>query len=256
MKPYIDFNTQKRKETTNEAVKNLFKLLNNSVYGKTMENMRKRIKIRLITNEKDFLKYVSRPTYIGYINFDKNLVAIHEKKELLTLNKPIYVGNAILELSKLAMYKFYYDFVKKKCKNPKLLFTDTDSLCIETEEDFHEIMYQNKEDSKYYCADNKKVPGKMKDKYGGTAIWDYTRTKSKMYSLHKEHNSLIENKEFKDVHSNKKVIRHKMRGFKSINHKIYTYKSNKTSLSCYDDKRYILSDGINTLPYGHKDIPK
>ena len=140
-----------------------------------MENMRKRIKIRLITNEKDFLKYVSRRTYIGYINFDKNLVAIHEKKELLTLNKPIYVGNAILELSKLAMYKFYYDFVKKKCKKCILLFTDTDSLCIETEEDFYEIMYQNKQlfdlshfrkDSKYCCADNKKVPGKMNDEYG------------------------------------------------------------------------------------------
>ena len=183
MKPYIDFNTQKRKEATNEADKNLFKLLNNAVYGKTMENMRKRIKIRITTNEKDFLKYVLRPTYIGYRKFGKNLVAIHEKKELLTLNKPIYVGNAILELSKLAMCKFYYDFVKKKCKNPKLVFTDTDSLCIETEEDFHEIMYQDKEDSKYYCADNKKVPGKMKDKYGGTAIWDYTGTKSKMYSI-------------------------------------------------------------------------
>ena len=74
------------------------------------------------------------------------------------------------------MYKFYYDFVKKKCKNPKLLFTDTDSLCIEIEEDFQEIMYQNKElfdlsnfakDIKYYCADNKKVPQKMKDGYGG-----------------------------------------------------------------------------------------
>ena len=185
MKPYVDFNTQKRKETTNEAVKNLFKLLNNSVYGKTMENMRKRFKIRKTTNEKDFLKYVSRPTYIGYRKFGKNLVAIHEKKELLTLNKPIYVGNAILELSKLAMYKFYYDFVKKKCKNPKLLFTNTDSLCIETEEDFYEIMYENKEffdlsnfpkESKYYCADNKKVQGKMKDQYGGTAINDFTMT--------------------------------------------------------------------------------
>ena len=109
-----------------------------------MENMRKRIKIKIITNEKDFLKYVSRPTYIGYRKFDKNLVAINEKKELLTLNKPIYVGNATLELSKLAMYKFYYDFVKEKCKNPILLFTDTDSLSIETEEDFYEIMHQNK----------------------------------------------------------------------------------------------------------------
>ena len=98
------------------------------------------------------------------------------------------------------------------------------------------------------------------------AIYDFTGRKSKMYSIrdvndyeksvHKGHNSLIKNEEFKAVHPNKKVIRHKMRGFKSINHKTYTYESNKTSLSCYDDKRYILSDGINTLPYGHKDIPK
>ena len=167
MKPYIDFNTQKRKEATNEADKNLFKLLNSAVYGKTMENMRKRIKIRITTNEKDFLKYASRPTYISHKKFGKNLVVIHEKKELLTLNKPIYVGNAVLELSKLAMYKFYYGFVKKKCKNPILLFTDTDSLCFETEENFYKIMLVHKEffdlsnfpkDSKYFCNDNNKVP--------------------------------------------------------------------------------------------------
>ena len=77
MKPYIDFNTQKRKEATNEADKTLLKLLNNAVYDKTMENMRKRIKIR-ITNKKDFLKYASRPTYIGHKKFGKNLVVIHE----------------------------------------------------------------------------------------------------------------------------------------------------------------------------------
>ena len=83
MKPDIDFNTQKRKEATNEADKNLFKLLNNAVYGKTMENMRKRIKIRITTNEKDFLKYVSRPTYIRNKKFGKNLVVIHEKKRTI-----------------------------------------------------------------------------------------------------------------------------------------------------------------------------
>ena len=82
MKPYIDFNTQKRKEATNEADKNLFKLLNNAVYGKTMENMRKRIKIRITTNEKDFTKYASRPTYIGHKKFGKNLVVIHEKRTI------------------------------------------------------------------------------------------------------------------------------------------------------------------------------
>ena len=188
MKPYIDFNTERRKEATNETDKYLFKLLINATYGKTMENMRKRFKIRIITNEKDFLKYVSKPTYIAYRKFGKTSVAIHEKKETVKLNKPIYVENAILELSKLAMYEFYYDFVKKKFKNPKLLFTETDSLCIETEEDFYEIMYHNKElfdlsnfpkDSEYYCADNKKVPVKMKGEYGGTAIYDFTGTNQK-----------------------------------------------------------------------------
>ena len=92
MKPYIDFNTQKRKEATNEADKNHFKLLNNAVYGKTMENMRKRIKIRIIKKEKDFIKHASRPTYITHTIFGKRVTAIREKKELLVLNKPIYVG--------------------------------------------------------------------------------------------------------------------------------------------------------------------
>ena len=108
MKPYIDFNSQKRREATNEADKKLFKLLNNAVYGKTMENVKKRIKIRIIKNKKDFIKYDSRSTYINHNIFGKRLVAIYEKKELLTLNKPIYVGCTVLELSKLEMYKFHY----------------------------------------------------------------------------------------------------------------------------------------------------
>ena len=80
MKPYIDFNTQKRKEATNEADKNLFKLLNNVVYGKTMEIMRKRMKIRKTKTPKEFLKHASRPTFINHVIFGENLVAIHEKK--------------------------------------------------------------------------------------------------------------------------------------------------------------------------------
>ena len=89
MKPYIDFNTQKRNETTNEADKILFKLLNNAVYGKTIENMTKRTKIRIIKNKKDFINYVSRPTYINHNIFGKILVAIDEKKELLMLKEAI-----------------------------------------------------------------------------------------------------------------------------------------------------------------------
>ena len=126
MKPYIDFNTQKRKEANNEADKNLFKLLNNAVYGKTMENMRKRIKIRITKTQKDFLKYASRPTYISHNIFGKNLVVINEKKELLTLNKPVYIGCTLLELSKLAIYEFHYDFMKSEVDIFTLLYTDTD----------------------------------------------------------------------------------------------------------------------------------
>ena len=92
MKLYIDFNTQKRKEATNEADENHFKLLNNAVYGKTMENMRKRIKIRIVKNSQDFIKYTSRPTCVNWKVFENNLAAIHEKKISLTLSKPIYVG--------------------------------------------------------------------------------------------------------------------------------------------------------------------
>ena len=237
--------------------------------------MWKRIKIKIIKSEKDFIKYTSRPTYINHNIFGKRLVAIHEKKELLALNKPIYVVCTVLELSKLEMYKFHYNFMKKKCKKCILLFTDTDILCYEINEDFYEIMHQHKEffdlvnqpkDSKYYCNDNKKVLGKMKDEYGGTHVYEFIGLKSKMYSIrdvnknekstHKGHNSLIKYEEFKDTHFNKKAIRHKMRGIKSKKHELVTYESNKRSLSDFDDKRYILSDGINTLPYGHKDIPK
>ena len=90
MNPYIDFNTGRRKVTTNEAGKNHFKLLNNAVYGKTMENMRKIIKIGTVKNSQDFIKYTSRPTCVNWKVFENNLAAIHEKKISLTLNKPIY----------------------------------------------------------------------------------------------------------------------------------------------------------------------
>ena len=85
--------------------------------------MRKRKKIRIIKTSKDFLKYASRDTYISHNIFGKNLVAIHEKKEVLKLNKPVYVACTVHELSKLAMYDFFYDFLKKKCENFKLLYT-------------------------------------------------------------------------------------------------------------------------------------
>ena len=107
MKKYIDFNTKKRTKAANSFQKNLFKLMIDSVYGKTMENLRKRINVRLVNNEKDFLKYTSKPTHVNHKIFDKNCAAIHEIKPVLTLNKLIYVGFTVLKLSKWLMYDFH-----------------------------------------------------------------------------------------------------------------------------------------------------
>ena len=131
--------------------------------------------------------------YISHNISGKRLLVIHEKKELLTLNKPIYVGSTVLELSKLEMYKFHYGFMKDNVSNFELLYTDTDSFIYEIiGENFYEIMHQNKEyfdlsnypkDSKYFCNDNKKIQGKMKDEYGGKIIYEVTILKPKMYSI-------------------------------------------------------------------------
>ena len=92
--------------------KKIFKLMINSVYGKTMENLRNRMNVRSVNNEKDFLKYTSRPTYIGYKTFGKDYAAIHEIKPVLILNKPICIGCTVLDLSKWKMYDFHYNFIK------------------------------------------------------------------------------------------------------------------------------------------------
>ena len=144
MKKYIDFNTEKRKNATNDFEKDFFKLMINSVYGKTMENLRKRINVRLVNNEKDFLKYTSRPTYITHKIFGKDYAAIHEIKPVLMLNKPIYVGFTVLELRKWLMYDFHHNFIKKDF-DAKLLFTDTDSLTYETKsEDVYEEFFKHR----------------------------------------------------------------------------------------------------------------
>ena len=134
MKKHIDFNTEKKNKqnilAANSFEKDFFKLMINSVYGKTMENLQKRINVRLVNNEKDFLKYTSRPTHITHKIFGKNYAAIHEIKPVLTLSKPIYVGFTVLELSKWLMYDFHYSFIKKHF-DAELLFTHTGSLTYE-----------------------------------------------------------------------------------------------------------------------------
>ena len=104
MKKYIDFNTEKRTNVANSFEKGFFKLMISSIYDKTMENLRKRINVRIVNDEKDFLKYTSRSTHITQRIFGKNYAATHEIKPVLTLNKPIYVGFTVPDLSKWLMY--------------------------------------------------------------------------------------------------------------------------------------------------------
>ena len=228
LKKYIDFNTDKRKNATNSFEKNYFKLMNNSVLGKTMENLRKRMSAKLVNNAKDHVKRLSKPSFVSQKIFSKNFAAIYEIKPVLILNKPIYVGFSILDLSTLLMYEFHYKYIKSKF-DPKLLFTDTDSLFYEIKtEDVYEDFYQDKNlfdfsdypwRSKFIDPVNKKAIGKIKDEFKGRGINEFVGLKSKIYSLisvddeedtkAKGVNKKIRHKEFVNVLFNKKLIRHK-----------------------------------------------
>ena len=139
-----------------------------------MENLRKRISDKIVNNEKNFLKHVSKPTFITLKIFDKYYAAIQETKPVLTINKPIYVGFTVLELSKSLMYDFHYNFIKKNFDS-ELLFPDTDSLTYEIKsEDIYEEFHKGKhlfdcsnfsKDSKFYDNQNQMVVGKIKDEY-------------------------------------------------------------------------------------------
>ena len=198
----------------------------NSVYGKTMENLRKRINVRLVNNEKDFLKYTSRPTHITHKIFGKNYAAIHEIKPVLMPNKPVYVGFTVHELRYGSCMTSIYSFIKKHF-DTELLFTDTDSLTYEIKsENVYEEFFKWKDlfdfsnypkDSKFFDETNKKIIGKMKDESEGKIIDEFVELKSKMYSMKnidgKESNTAkgvniaTEFNEFKDILFNKKIIR-------------------------------------------------
>ena len=277
LKPWIDFNTEKRKKANSDFEKDMYKLMNNAVYGKTMENVREHINFELVDTPERFQKVVNAPTYKHRHIINENLVGVEKLKETVKLNKPIYVGMSILDLSKLHMYSFYYDVLKKKYDDDvRLIYTDTDSFVIHTKtediyEDFKDI---NKhmdfsgydKNHKCYDATNKKVLGKFKDEVDGKIITHFIGLKPKSYTF-KVHN------EAKEEKKSKGIVKHKVRtqlnfnkykdtlennscdtvSFNSIrskNHQIYSINQVKQALSSYDNKRYYL-DNINSLPFGH-----
>ena len=171
----------------------MYKLFNNCIYGKRIENIRKRINVKLINDKKTYQKIVNKPNFISQKIIDKNFVAVHCSKKVLTLNKPIYAGFCILELSKLLMYQFHYDYVLRTFNDAKLLFTDAGSLVYEIRDgNVYQQCFKDKKlfdfsgyskYSVYYDDSNKKVLGKMKDKFDGVKIDEFVGLKSKMYSL-------------------------------------------------------------------------
>ena len=281
MKKYIDLNTKLRTEAKNEFEKVFFKLMNNSVFGKTMENVRNRVDIRLVNREEKALKLFSKTNFDKRTIFSENLIAIHMLKKKVMLNKPIYLGMSILDLSKTLMYDFHYNYIKAKYnENANLLFTDTDSLMYEIKtEDFYKDIspdvekmfdtsnYPKEHKSGINTGKNKKVIGLMKDECGGKQLEEFVGLRSKLYS-YKTSDTNKESKRCKGIKKN--VIENditfqnyidclfkeedqtrKMNLIRHRNHELYTESIEKIALSSKDDKRIVCGNKIDTLAYGH-----
>ena len=199
MKAYIMLNTRLRKDAKNESETDFFKLMNNSIFGKTMENIRNHKDMKLVTSDKKYLKYVMKPNFKDGHPFSKHLFAVEMGKREITMNKPVYLGQAILDLSKTLMYEFHYDYMRPNYGNKvKLCYMDTDSFVYEIEtEDFYKDIENNVEkrfDTSGYSKDdnrplpigeNKKVIGLMKDELGGKVMTEFVALRAKMYAYRK-----------------------------------------------------------------------
>ncbi|CAH3033769.1 unnamed protein product, partial [Porites lobata] len=276
MEPYIRKNTELRKTAANSFEKDFFKLMNNSVFGKTIENIRKRQNIELVDNRKKAARLTSHPNFERATIFDKNLIAVHMKKTEIYFDKPAYVGQAILDLSKTLMFDFHYNYIRKKYKNKaELLFTDTDSFLylIHTDDFYKDISPDTKKkfDTSDYPSNhpsgiltgvNKKVIGMFKDEVAGKQITCFVGLRPKLYSFRIEEDkevrkckgikkNVVKKKlDFDDyvqcLFTGKKEMR-KMNIIRSENHDIYSKEVNKVALSNEDDKREVLLGKIDTL---------
>ena len=276
---YIDMNTELRKLAKNDFQKDFFKLMNNSVFGKTMENIRKYRDIKLVTTNKRRSKLVSEPNdhTINFISEDLSIIKM--KRTKVRMNKPIYLGLPMYEISKILMYEFWYDYMKPKYNdNVKLCYMDTDSFImnIKTEDFYNDIandVEKRFDTSNYECdrslptGNNKKVIGLMKDELGGRIITEFVTLRPKTYSYLtddlKKIKKLNEQKiwvikrmikfdDYKKCLLNGEVVLKLQQRFKSKGHDVYTENINKIALSSNDDKRLIAPDKITSYPYGYK----
>jgi hypothetical protein len=289
MEKYIILNTNLRKQAKNEFEKDFFKLMNNSVFGKTMENIRNRVDIQLVTDREKSLKLIRKPNFKNSVIINENLLSIEMNKTSLVFDKPIYVAFSILDLSKHLMYEFHYDVMQAKYRDKlSLCYQDTDSLIYAVEtEDIYKDMENNGEtgaphlkewfdfsdypkDHPLYDEKNKKVIGKFKDELNGKIMEEGVFLKPKQYAykvdngerkkskgIKKNVTKTLKLEEYKDCLLKNKTIRKEQYMIQAKKHKIYTIKQNKVALS--EDnrdefKRYICENKIDTLAYGHRSL--
>ena len=270
-----------RSNAKNEFEKDFYKLMNNSVSGKTMENVRRYVDAKFAINDKQKNRLINNPNCKLHRTIDENMIIVESNRQTVHLNKPIYAGFSILELSKLHMMNFHYDFIKNKYgDNARLIFTDTDSLTYHiVTDDVYKDMYDNKhlfdfsdypkddpEIGQYYDISNKKVIGKFKDETFGKPIKEIVCLNSKCYSFITDDdvikhtskgvtkcvkNKYLHHNQYLNVLFSETVQKNVQRTFKSENHDVFSIETEKTSLCPYDNKRFILKNGIHTKAYGH-----
>ena len=272
-------NTKPRSDALEDFEKDFFKLMNNSVFGKTMENVPNHRDIKLVTKNQKRNKLVSEPNYHTSKHFLEDLMAIEMRKTKVVMSKPVYLGQAILDISKTLMYEFWYDYLKPKYGDKvKLCYMDTDNFIVHIEtEDFYEDIASNVDKwfgTSAYNEDNnrplpigknKKVIGKFKDEMNGKIMIENYNARAKTYAF-----KLDDDKETKrakgtkkcvikkdltfenykeSVLKNKIIMRSQLR-FKSDHHNVYTEEIDKIAISSNDDKRLQTFDGITTYPIG------
>ena len=280
LKPYIDFNTEKRKQSKTDFEKDLFKLMNNAVYGKTMEDVRKHTEFDLVSTPERFQKCVNSPTYKARHIINENLVGVEKEKAVVELNKPIYMGLSILDYSKVHMYSFYYDVLKPKYQDDiKLVYTDTDSFVIQVMtadlfRDFKDLSdYMDFSDypksHPNYDASNKKVLGKFKDELSSKIMTHFIGLKPKSYAFkvqgdkkeYKKSKGVVKGKVNTELNYDmyertlngeiKPTV--KFNTIRSKNHHIFSINQTKFALSNFENKRHWLDTNLS-LPYGHYSI--
>ncbi len=273
LKEYIDMNTQMRTAATTDFEKDIWKLMNNAFFGKTMENVRKRQEVELVNSSERAKRLMTKPTFKKTTIFTEKLAAIHMHKTTVKLCKPIYLGFCILELSKLLMYETFYNvFLPKWGDNLEFLYMDTDSMVlnVRTEDVYEDLralsfymdFSEYPVDHPLYDITNKKVVGKFKDELGGKVMEEWCAFRSKCYAFSISNAGTKEKlkgvksyavpkfEEFKQCLFDN-TLNHVEASFtllRSKKHQINVVEVTKTALTKFDDKRFIHADGIETSP--------